>query len=234
MPDFEFTLPAETVKEALQRWAKGHRMPLRRQAELLGVPESTLANAVNPHIDSCHYQLRHLVPHTLLLQDFGMVDYLESCLGRVGFAMLGSPACVADLQAELARTIREFSDVVVASGEALEDGSLSRDEVVRAERDITLARTTAGYIHFGGYDGSGFGVTSASQPTPGEWVLLSPCGPGAASSSFSSTAPAMIALVKAEPRTAQRTPTPSAAGTSPPRPSSLRARLTPSGFMIGP
>ena len=61
MPDFEFTLPEETVKEALQRWAKGHRMPLRRQAELLGVPESTLANAVNPHIDSCHYQLRHLL-----------------------------------------------------------------------------------------------------------------------------------------------------------------------------
>ncbi len=147
MSNSEITLPEETVKEALQRWAKGHRMPLRRQAELLGIPESTLANAVNPHIDSCHYQLRHLVPQTMLLQDLAMMDYLESCLGRVAFAIPRAPECLADLQGELARTIKEFGDVVQAAGEALEDGLISRNEVKRIEREVyELVRQAMGFL----------------------------------------------------------------------------------------
>jgi len=147
MSIFEVSLPEETVKEALQRWAKGHRMSLRRQAELLGIAESTLANSVNPHIDNCHYQLRHLVSQTMLLQDFGMMDYLESCLGRVAFGLPGAPECVVDLQGELARTIREFGDVVQVSGEALEDGLISRNEVKRIEREVhELVRQVMGFL----------------------------------------------------------------------------------------
>ncbi len=46
------------------------------------------------------------MPQTLLLKDFGMLDYLEACLGQVAFPIRKAQECVADLRAELARTIR--------------------------------------------------------------------------------------------------------------------------------
>lgn len=139
--------PEESLKEALHRWASRSDLKFKRQAELLNIRESTFANSLNPHIEDCHYHLRYLVPHTLLLSDCGMLDYLEACVGRVAFAIPKGPACVADLQAELARTIKEFGDVVQASGEALEDGCLSRDEVVRIEREVhDLVRQAMGFL----------------------------------------------------------------------------------------
>jgi len=139
--------PEETLKEALQAWAKAAPMTLKLQADLLGIPESTLANALNPNIDNMHYHLRWLIPHTLLLGDLGALDYLEACVGRVAFPLPEVPECVADLQAELARTIKEFGDVVTTAGQALEDGRILRNEVKRIEREIhELVRQALGFL----------------------------------------------------------------------------------------
>jgi len=139
--------PEETLKEALQRWAKSSSMTLKLQADLLGIPESTLANALNPNIDNMHYHLRWLIPQTLLLGDFGALDYLEACVGRVAFPMPEVPECVADLQFELAKTVKEFGDVVSSCGEALEDGRILRNEVKRIEREVhELVRQSLGFL----------------------------------------------------------------------------------------
>lgn len=139
--------PEESLKEALHRWASKSELTFKRQAELLNIRESTFANSLNPHIEDCHYHLRYLVSHTLLLGDCGMLDYLEACVGRVAFPIPRAPERVADLQHELARTIREFGEVVTASGEALEDGRIQRNEVRRIEREVhELVRQAMGFL----------------------------------------------------------------------------------------
>ncbi|APG24073.1 phage regulatory CII family protein [Syntrophotalea acetylenica] len=128
--------PEETLREMLYRWAKARPLTLKRQAEHLGLAESTLGNSINPHIEAMEYKLAWLIPHMLLNDSLAPLDYLEACVGRVAFDLPQAPECVANLQAELARTIKEFGDVIAASGTALEDGRVQRNEVKRIEQEI--------------------------------------------------------------------------------------------------
>lgn len=136
MMDFNQNQPEETLREFLQRWCKGAPMPMRRQAEHLGLPESTLGNSVNPHVEAMEYKLSWLIPHMLLVGNLEPLDYLEACVGRVAFKVPEAPVALADLNSELALTIKEFGDVLMETGKALEDGRLQRHEVVKVEREV--------------------------------------------------------------------------------------------------
>lgn len=139
--------PEETLREALSSFAKQAPMTLKRQAELLGIAESTFANSINPHISDVHYHLRHLIPHTLLLQDFTLLDYLESCVGRVAFQVPDAPEHISDLPAELAALLKRFGELVLATGTALEDGRVQRNDVKRIEREVNdLVRQLMAYL----------------------------------------------------------------------------------------
>jgi len=132
--------PEETLREFLHRWCKevgkAAGLSLKRQAELLDLAESTLGNSINPYMDRMDYKLSWLVRHMLILGSFAPLDYLEACVGRVAFPIPDCPAELADLNSELALTIKEFGDVVMETGKALEDGRLQRHEVVKVEREI--------------------------------------------------------------------------------------------------
>lgn len=128
--------PEETLREMLQRWTKSAPMPVRHQAEHLNLPESTLGNSVNPHLDRMDYKLSWLIPHMLLVGNLEPLEYLASCVGCVLIKVPEAPAELADLNSELALVIKEFGDVVMETGKALEDGRIQRHEVVRIEREI--------------------------------------------------------------------------------------------------
>lgn len=128
--------PEETLREMLQRVTKAAPMPLRHQAEHLGLPESTLGNSVNPHIEKMDYKLSWLIPHMLLMGSLEPLEYLATCVGHVLVEVPEAPSELADLNSELALTIKEFGDVVMEAGKALEDGRLQRNEVVRIEREV--------------------------------------------------------------------------------------------------
>ena len=86
---FEKGQPEETLKEALQRWAKSFPMTLKLQADLLGIPESALANALNPNIDSMHYHLRWLIPHTVVVGGFRGAGLYGGVWREGGFCSAG-------------------------------------------------------------------------------------------------------------------------------------------------
>ncbi len=125
----------ETLKEVLHRWAKGSRFTLARQADQLNIPKSTLSNACNPDVTDCHYQLRWLVPHTVMLGDYTLLDWLESCVGRVAFRIPEVPTKYSDFRRELSRSVREFGELLDAVGTALEDSHVSSEELVRIEQE---------------------------------------------------------------------------------------------------
>lgn len=133
VPCFE---PEEPLKEVLQRWAKGSRLTLVRQADHLNVPKSTLANYVNPDVPDCHYPLRLLIPQTVLLNDFAVLDYLEACVGRVAFRLPEISNEFKGFRRELAATVKEFGEVLEATGTALLDNHVSSEELVLIEREV--------------------------------------------------------------------------------------------------
>jgi hypothetical protein len=71
----------ESIEKSLQLWAQNHSYTIRLQAEALGLPESTLANSMNPDIPKCNYQLRRLIDHMWLLGDLSFLDDLEFAVG---------------------------------------------------------------------------------------------------------------------------------------------------------
>jgi len=111
-------------------------MSLKRKAELLGIPESTLGNAINPHMEAMEYKASWLVPHMLILSSFEPLHYLASCVGMVMFKLPECPGGLSELHKELALSIKEFGDVVVETGEALKDNRLQRHEVIKIETEI--------------------------------------------------------------------------------------------------
>ena len=128
--------PEETLREFLYRWCKAEPLSLKRQAELLGIPESTLGNSINPHMEAMEYKLSWLIPHMLINNSLEPLNYLAACVGCVAFKIPDFPASMADLHTELALSIKEFGDVVQETGEALKDGRLQRHEFIKVEREI--------------------------------------------------------------------------------------------------
>lgn len=109
---------------------------LKRQAELLGLPESTFGNAINPHLKAMEYKLSWLIPHMLILNSLEPMNYLASCVGMVMFKLPDAPGGISELHKELALSIKEFGDVVMETGEALKDNRLQRHEVIKIEKEI--------------------------------------------------------------------------------------------------
>lgn len=137
----------EFIEKALKRWAGDHPLTIRMQAEALDLPESTLANSINPEISNCNYQLRRLINHMWLLGDLTFLDDLEFAVGRVAFPIPQPDAPPADLNREFACYIREFSDVVDAHGKAIAGRIIRPGEVDDLRREVKeLVRQALTYL----------------------------------------------------------------------------------------
>lgn len=137
----------EFIEKAFKRWASAHHFTIRMQAEGLGLPESTLANSINPEISNCNYQLRRLIDHIWLLGDLTFLDDLEFAVGRVAFPIPQPDAPPADLNREFACYIREFSEVVEAHGKAISDRVIRPGEVDNLRREVKeLVRQALTYL----------------------------------------------------------------------------------------
>lgn len=100
----------------------------------LGRPASTLGRELNPDDEGAKLGLARFVALTAETGDFAPLDYVESCLGRVAFALprvVGS----AEVLTRLAAAGREFGDVVNQIAGDLADGSL--DHHAKALKEIS-------------------------------------------------------------------------------------------------
>ncbi len=103
-------------------------------AQRLGRPSSTLGRELNPDDEGAKLGLAHFVQLTAETGDFGPLDYIESFLGRVAFAL---PRVVgtAEVLIRLGAASKEFGDVVQQIADDLADGSLDQHE--RALKEIS-------------------------------------------------------------------------------------------------
>ena len=136
----ELFYPPKTLREAL--YALVHRSPLSvpEQASELDLSPSYLYNAANPNLDADgpHYQLRHLVRHTQLNQNYIVIDQMEAALGRVAIPLPAGEASAAPVTPKcVLRLAKEFGDVARECEAALaDDDRIDRAEAVRCRQEL--------------------------------------------------------------------------------------------------
>lgn len=124
-----------SLREALYDMVHNSSIPAKAQAEELGISYSYLCNAANPNLEGFDYQLRLIIPHTRLTQNFAALDYIEQSLGRVAIQIPALGPSPADLIEEFAKTTAEFGDLAREIGQALQDGRVEEDEFKRLEKE---------------------------------------------------------------------------------------------------
>ena len=133
---FEKFRQAASFGEVLHAWAKRSSMSLGKQAEALGVKPSTLANAINRNIEASKYPARLIVPHTRLLRDCGLLDWMEASLGRVALDLPDIPDTHKDTCEQLAAVVQAFGRVLSVAGMACKKGPTAHAELVALEAAI--------------------------------------------------------------------------------------------------
>jgi hypothetical protein len=132
-----------TLREALYDVVHHSRIPAKVQAEELGIAYSYLCNAANPNLDGngFDYQLRLLIPHTRLTDNYASLDYIERALGRVGIAVCepfqpGSSPRVEELAAGLLLIAKEMGQAAEAVHRSVKDGRLTEEEARRCQKEL--------------------------------------------------------------------------------------------------
>lgn len=142
--------PAITVKtvttlmDVIYRVTHGAEIDIQNQAKYVGRKYSTYANSCNKDIDPearPPFRAEDVVPISLLLGDFRILDFMEFQAGRQAFLLPQVPACMEDIQGELAKAVKEFGDVLTEVSRSLspesENGTrLSANEVKAIEKEI--------------------------------------------------------------------------------------------------
>jgi hypothetical protein len=134
----------QTLREALHVMVHESAMPAKQQADELGISYSYLCNAANVHLDGqgFDYQLRHLIPHTRMTDNYAAADFLERAWGRVGVFLPSlkagavPPATVENLPTYLCRLMKEIGDVARVSEQRLGDHDLSEEDRVRIRKEV--------------------------------------------------------------------------------------------------
>lgn len=116
----------------------GDRTKAARVAARMGIPYQTLAKyALSCNGDERGHRLpAELVPPlTIAAESFAVLDYLEAAVGRVAIALPVGAAGTRELAGAVCRTVKEFGDVAREAGAAIADGTVTRKEAERVERE---------------------------------------------------------------------------------------------------
>lgn len=108
-------------------------------ADDLGISSSYLYRAALPcdgeTATGCRFPLDLLIPLVRSTGDYQVLDYLEAAVGRVAIALPAGTAGTRELAASVCRTVKEFGDVAREAGAAIADGTVTRGEAERVERE---------------------------------------------------------------------------------------------------
>lgn len=126
----------QTLKDALHDQIHGSGVPIKLQAQEIGISYSYLANAANPDLEEFQFQLRHLLPLCRVTGCTNALDYIESSLGRVSFSLPSSLPCPQTITAELGCCFKEFGEFAETSAKALADNRISSSEAKRIEKEL--------------------------------------------------------------------------------------------------
>ncbi|MCC7202411.1 MAG: hypothetical protein IT393_07120 [Nitrospirae bacterium] len=126
-----------SLREALYDMVHRSKIPAKAQVEELGISYSYLCNASNPNLEGegFDYQLRLLIPHTRITQNFTALNFIEQSLGRIAIQIPNATPSTGDLVKEFSRTTSEFSDIAREIGNALQDDKITEAEYRRLEKE---------------------------------------------------------------------------------------------------
>lgn len=138
-------LTPKTYNEAVYEVVHHSNIPPKQIADALGVGESTLYNAANPHMDEPTLARKHIIPITRLTRNYAILDYMEHACGRVGFEIPRCGGSFSEVAREAAVATERFGRLLHEIGAALaNDGRVDCIELQRiTPACLELIETTA-------------------------------------------------------------------------------------------
>jgi len=138
---------ARTLKEVLHDQVHLSDVPIKVQAEELGISYSGLANAVNPDLPEFQFQLRHFLSLCHIGGRTDALDYMEAALGRVAFSLPTATICHQQINGELATCFKEFGEFGEVAAKAINDNHISSSEAKRIEKELLdLVQQAMGFL----------------------------------------------------------------------------------------
>lgn len=136
-----------TLKEALHDQIHSSGVPLKIQAEEIGVSYSYLANSANPDLDEFRLALRYLAPLCRVTGRFDALDHIENSLNRVAFSIPTKTPTNKSLHTDLAACFKEFGEFGQTAAQALADNHITRCEAKEIEKElIDLVSQAMGFL----------------------------------------------------------------------------------------
>ncbi len=123
---------ATTYDEAVYEVVHHSIIPPKQIADALGIGESTLYNAANPHMSETTLGRKHIIPITRLTHNFAILDYMEHACGRVAFEIPRVDGSFSEVAREASVATERFGRLLCEIGTALEnDGRVDCVELLR-------------------------------------------------------------------------------------------------------
>lgn len=122
--------PPTTYNEAVYDVVHRSSVPPKQLADHLGIGESTLYNAANPHNEDTSLSRRHIIPLTNKAHNYAILDYFEHACGRVAFEIPQAGGSFTQVTKEVGTMAREFGQLLSTIAQALEDnGRIDPEEL---------------------------------------------------------------------------------------------------------
>lgn len=126
-------MPHTSFKAALHDTVFRSTLPAKALADICGVSYSALAQFADDAADA-HLPTRRLVTLVTAADNLAVLDYLEHLAGRVAFKVPTGSHLAATGEA-----VREFGEWLSAHAAALEDGTITADELAQVEHEAQEA-----------------------------------------------------------------------------------------------
>jgi hypothetical protein len=142
--------PATTTTEVIHRILHRDRTTAQRIAARMGRPYHTVVKwglgcngderPVRPHVDE-------LAPFTLAAESFELLDFIEAAVGRVAIELPEGAPGTRELAGRVCAAVKEFGDLAREAGAAIADGTVTRKESERIEREsLELLRAVCALV----------------------------------------------------------------------------------------
>jgi hypothetical protein len=131
-----------TLKDNLYRTIHRNKKPLKVIAEEIGMSENYLTRAALPDSEEsdtgtgCRFPLNKLIPLIKATDDYGVLDFVEKELGRVGVVLPNhKQKTVKDICRLTMKAVREFGEFVGEIEKSLGDQTLDEKEYERIQQE---------------------------------------------------------------------------------------------------